>query len=163
VEQTSLLRGVAAPLFTGRRRAALCSGVGGSATCASPWTLSVPYRPFTARAQAATSIGNHNPLLHAYTEGKCLSHRLSSASLRFRGYQGSICGRSKLLLSSSQGPDWIRGPLTLLFNGVSRTISLEIKRSGSEADHSHPSTAEDKNAWSYTSTLPARLYYAVLN
>jgi hypothetical protein len=30
--------------------------------------------------------------------------------------------------------------------------SLEVKRTGREADHSPPSSAEVKNAWSYTST-----------
>jgi hypothetical protein len=29
-----------------------------------------------------------------------------------------------------------------------------VKRPGREADHSPPSSAEVKNAWSYTSTLP---------
>jgi hypothetical protein len=33
-----------------------------------------------------------------------------------------------------------------------RSSSPEVKRSGSEADHSPPSRAEAKNAWSYTST-----------
>jgi len=33
---------------------------------------------------------------------------------------------------------------------------------GREADHSHPSTAKFKNAWSYTSTLPVRLHGGVL-
>jgi hypothetical protein len=33
-------------------------------------------------------------------------------------------------------------------------LSLEVKRPGREANHSPPSSAEVKNAWSYTSTLP---------
>jgi hypothetical protein len=37
---------------------------------------------------------------------------------------------------------------------VPEALSLGIKRPGREADHSFPSTAEVKNAWSYTSTLP---------
>jgi hypothetical protein len=32
------------------------------------------------------------------------------------------------------------------------TLSLGVKRPGCEADHSLPSSAEVKNAWSYTST-----------
>jgi hypothetical protein len=32
--------------------------------------------------------------------------------------------------------------------------SLGVKRLGHEADHSYPSSAEVKNAWSYTSTPP---------
>jgi hypothetical protein len=34
---------------------------------------------------------------------------------------------------------------------------------GDEADHSPPSSAEDKNAWSYTSTLPISLHGAMLS
>jgi hypothetical protein len=36
---------------------------------------------------------------------------------------------------------------------VSRDLSLGIKQPGREADHSPPSSAEVKHAWSYTSTL----------
>jgi len=35
---------------------------------------------------------------------------------------------------------------------VPGALSLGVKRSGREADHSPPSSAEVKNAWSYTST-----------
>jgi hypothetical protein len=35
---------------------------------------------------------------------------------------------------------------------VTGTLSLGVKRPRREADHSPPSSAEDKNAWSYTST-----------
>jgi hypothetical protein len=35
---------------------------------------------------------------------------------------------------------------------VSGALSLEVKRPGREADHSPPSSADVKNAWSYTST-----------
>jgi hypothetical protein len=41
-------------------------------------------------------------------------------------------------------------------------LSLEVKRQGSEADHSPPSSAEVKNAWLYTSTptpLPLPITY----
>jgi hypothetical protein len=41
-------------------------------------------------------------------------------------------------------------------------LSLGVKRPGREADHSPPSSAEAKNAWSYTSTLPVRLHGVVL-
>jgi hypothetical protein len=37
-----------------------------------------------------------------------------------------------------------------------------VKRPGGEADHSPPSSAEAKNAWSYTST-PVRLYEVVIS
>jgi hypothetical protein len=38
-----------------------------------------------------------------------------------------------------------------------------VKRPGREADHSRPSSAEVKDAWSYTSTLPIRLHGVVLS
>ena len=34
----------------------------------------------------------------------------------------------------------------------------EVKRSGRDVDQSHPSSAETKNEWSYTSTLPICLH-----
>jgi hypothetical protein len=42
-------------------------------------------------------------------------------------------------------------------------LSLGVKRSGREADYSPPSSAEIKNACSYTSTPPVRLHGAVLS
>jgi hypothetical protein len=42
-------------------------------------------------------------------------------------------------------------------------LSLEVKRLGREADHSPPSTAEGKNARSYTSTPPIRFHGVVLS
>jgi hypothetical protein len=41
---------------------------------------------------------------------------------------------------------------------VPGALSLGVKRSGREADHSPPSSTEVKNAWSYTSTPPIRTY-----
>jgi len=38
-----------------------------------------------------------------------------------------------------------------------------VKRTGREADHSRPSSAEVKNAWRYTSTPPVRLHGVVLS
>jgi hypothetical protein len=46
---------------------------------------------------------------------------------------------------------------------VPGALSLGVKRPGREADHSPPSSAEVKNAWSYTSTLPIRLHGVVLS
>jgi hypothetical protein len=46
---------------------------------------------------------------------------------------------------------------------VPGTLSLRVKRASREADHSLPSSAEVKNAWSYTSTLPIRLHGVVLS
>jgi hypothetical protein len=42
-------------------------------------------------------------------------------------------------------------------------LILRLKRQGREADHSPPSSAEVKNAWSYTSTPPIRLHGVVLS
>jgi hypothetical protein len=41
-------------------------------------------------------------------------------------------------------------------------LSLGVKRPGTEADHSLPSSAQVKNAWSYTSTPSIRLHVVVL-
>jgi hypothetical protein len=46
---------------------------------------------------------------------------------------------------------------------VSRTLSVEVKRPGREADHSPPSSAEVNNAWSYTFTPPIRLHGLVFS
>jgi hypothetical protein len=40
---------------------------------------------------------------------------------------------------------------------------LGVERSGREANHPLPSSAEVKNAWSYTSTRPVRLHGIVLS
>jgi hypothetical protein len=45
------------------------------------------------------------------------------------------------VLSTQPSIQWVKG-----------TLSLGVKRPGREADHSPPSSAEFKNAWSYTST-----------
>jgi hypothetical protein len=44
------------------------------------------------------------------------------------------------------------GPIQPPIQWVSGALSLGVKRPGREADHSPPSSAEVKNAWSYTST-----------
>jgi hypothetical protein len=46
---------------------------------------------------------------------------------------------------------------------VPGTLSLGIKRPGREADHSPLSSAEVKNAWSYTSTPSVHLHGVVLS
>jgi hypothetical protein len=46
---------------------------------------------------------------------------------------------------------------------VTRGSLLGEKRPGDEADHSTPSRAESKNAWSYTSTPQIRLHDVVLS
>jgi hypothetical protein len=55
-----------------------------------------------------------------------------------------LCTASRTALGPTQPPIlWVPGAL-----------SLGVKRPGREADHSPPSSAEVKNAWSYTSTPP---------
>jgi len=46
---------------------------------------------------------------------------------------------------------------------VPGAVSLEVKRPGREADHSPPSSAQVKRAWSYTSTPPVRLRGVMLS
>jgi hypothetical protein len=43
------------------------------------------------------------------------------------------------------------------------TLSLVVKRPGREADHSPPSSAGARNAWSYISIPPVRLHGVVLS
>jgi hypothetical protein len=42
-------------------------------------------------------------------------------------------------------------------------LFLGLNRPRREADHSHPSSAEVKNAWGYTFTPPTRLHGVVLS
>jgi hypothetical protein len=55
------------------------------------------------------------------------------------------------------------GPTQPPIQCVSGALSLGVKRPGREADHSPPSSADVKNAWSYTSTHPIRLHGVVLS
>jgi hypothetical protein len=65
----------------------------------------------------------------------------------------TISTASRLALGPTQPPiQWVPGD-----------FPIGIKRPGREANHSPPSTAEVKNAWSYTSTPPIRLHDVVLN
>jgi hypothetical protein len=48
-------------------------------------------------------------------------------------------------------------------NGGGGVLTLGVKRPGSEANHSLPSSDEVKNASSYTSTPPIRLHGVVFN
>jgi hypothetical protein len=61
--------------------------------------------------------------------------------------------KSRTALGPTQPPiQWVLGAL-----------SLGVKWPGREADHSPPSSAEAKNAWSYTSNPPIRLHGVVFN
>jgi len=60
---------------------------------------------------------------------------------------------SRPVLESTQPPlQWVSGVFT-----------RGVKRAGRETDHSPPSSAEVKNAWSYISTPPIYLYGVVLS
>jgi hypothetical protein len=54
------------------------------------------------------------------------------------------------------------GPTQPPIQWVAGAPSLEVKWPGHEAGHSPQSSAEVKNAWSYTSTPPVRLHGVVL-
>jgi hypothetical protein len=105
---------------------------------------------------------------------QCLSRlgHMVAQSVQWLGYgldnRGSIHAR---------GTDFFSSPLHL-FTTSSRTalrptqppiqwvpgaLSLRVKRPGCEAEHSPPSSAEVKNAWSYTSIPPIRLHGVVLS
>jgi hypothetical protein len=55
------------------------------------------------------------------------------------------------------------GPTQPLTHRVLGALSLGFKWPGCEPYHSHPSSAEVKNAWSYISTPPTGLSGVVLN
>jgi hypothetical protein len=61
-------------------------------------------------------------------------------------------GQGLLLFSTALlCPDWLWVHLASYRMG-SRGSSLGVKQLGCEADHSYPSSAKVKDAWSYTST-----------
>jgi hypothetical protein len=55
------------------------------------------------------------------------------------------------------------GPTQTPIQWVPGALSLGVKRPGREADQSPPTSAEVRNAWSYTSTPPTRIYGVVLS
>jgi hypothetical protein len=66
---------------------------------------------------------------------------------------GNCCPHHRVQTGSGSPPiQWVPGAL-----------SLGVKRAGREADHSPPSSAEVKNAWSHISTIPIRLHGVVLS
>jgi len=67
-------------------------------------------------------------------------------------------GKDWEFFSSPPHPDRFWGPPSLLSNGYQGLFPW-----GREADHSPPSSAEVKNAWSHTSTPAIRLYSVVLD
>jgi len=55
------------------------------------------------------------------------------------------------------------GPTQPPTQQVAGALPLRVKRLGREANQPPPSSAEDKNAWSYTSTPPIGLRGVVLS
>jgi hypothetical protein len=78
--------------------------------------------------------------------GIALGYELDDRSSRVR-----FQGRMGIFLFITAFRTALR-PTQPLIQGVAGAISLEVKRSGRETDHSPPSKAEVKNVWSYTST-----------
>jgi hypothetical protein len=74
------------------------------------------------------------------------------------GFQGSIPGRDCEFFASPPRPERLWGPTSLLSKGYQG-----IKRPGLVVDHPPPSSAEVKNAWSYSSTPPIRLHGVVFS
>jgi hypothetical protein len=71
---------------------------------------------------------------------------------------GSSSGWGWEFISSLPRPNRFWNPPSLLSSVFQGALSLGVKRPGYEADHSPPSSAEVKNAWSYTSTPPIPLF-----
>jgi hypothetical protein len=74
----------------------------------------------------------------------------------------SNLGRGEEFFSSPR-PDRLSGPPSLLIQWIPGALSLGQNGWGGEADHSPPSSAKVKNAWSYTFTPPLRLHSVVLS
>jgi hypothetical protein len=84
--------------------------------------------------------------LHSHTNPKALGYGLDGGGYRVRFLAGAgnffFTTASVTALVPTQPPiQWVPGAL-----------SLGVKRPGRKADHSFPSSAEDNNSWSYTST-----------
>jgi hypothetical protein len=62
-----------------------------------------------------------------------------------------------------RGSERLWGVPSLLSSGYHGALSLGVKAPAHEADHLLPSSAEVKNAWSYTSTPLIRLHGVVLS
>jgi hypothetical protein len=58
------------------------------------------------------------------------------------------------IVSFPRLPDRLLGAPNLQYYGYRGAISQGLQRSGREADHSPPASAEVKNMWIYTATPP---------
>jgi hypothetical protein len=89
--------------------------------------------------------------------GTALGYRLDERGSRVRFPSGAgnfhLTTASRIALGPTQPPiQWVSG-----------VISLGVKRSGREADHSHPSSAEAKEWVELYVHSPIRLHGVVLN
>jgi hypothetical protein len=79
------------------------------------------------------------------------------------GFKGSIPGGVLGIIFFTTASRTAMGPTQPLIQWVQEALSLGVERSGREADHSPPSSAEVKNVRSYNSTAPVRLHGVVLS
>jgi hypothetical protein len=94
---------------------------------------------------------------HGSSVSIALGYGLDDQVLGFDSWQGLgtflFTTTSRTALGPTQPPiQWVPG-----------APSLGVKWPGREADHSPPSSAKVKNAWSYTSTPPIRLHGVLLS
>jgi hypothetical protein len=89
----------------------------------------------------------------------CVSRILAMKSCHSNVMSGAK-GLGIFLFTTASRP--VLGPTQPPIQLVRGALSLGVKRPGREADHSSPSSAEVKNAWSYTSTLPICLHGVVV-
>jgi len=98
-------------------------------------------------------------LLHSRGSSVTIGTRLRAGQSGFNSRQGQL--RDFFLFAAASRP--ALDPNQPLTQWLSVFFSRGQSGPGREADHSPPSSAEVKNAWSYTSTYPIRLYGKVLN
>jgi len=110
----------------------------------------MPYGKFTPKSTGCISF-------------RCVKSLLSRDSSVVTGWMigGSRPGRGWEFFSSPPRPYRLWGLSSLLSNGYQGLFPCGVKRQGHEANHSLPSSAEVKNAWSYTFTPPIRLHGVV--
>jgi len=104
----------------------------------------------------------HNTKQESHKEGalhKISFLHLSQCSDWVTGWTAEVCGSWQ---RKQTRPDGLWDAPSLLFNGY-QGPSSGIRRSGREANHSPPSSAEVKNVWSSTCTLPIGLHGVVLS